>query len=171
MQLAIVVHEQTKPINRNKRNYKYTLLTLLLIMSFFRPSVSFKINGTFHFCEVHENRAIWDLPESCQFRMETKQQPDQYCYILEKDDMVIQGKAWKCSQKQTKISTYMDFIGTRTHEETTENVDLTRDDCMEMVRTRKCSLNHMNCSGNYCESSEKLDYYWMHQISHLFEYC
>ncbi len=108
--------------------------------------------------------------------METQQQPDQYYYILEKDDMVIQGKAWKCSQKQTKITTYMDFIDTRTHEETTENVDLTRDDCMEMVRTRKCSLNHMNCSGNYCESSEKLDYdkldyYWMHEISHLFTYC
>ena len=77
VQLAIV-QEHTRPTYRNKRNYKYTLLTLLLIMSFFRPSVSFKINGTFHFCEVHENRAIWDLPESCQFRMETKQQPDQY---------------------------------------------------------------------------------------------
>ena len=169
----VAVHTMHKHSYKNL--WKIQLLLLIFLFTL-KPSYALKIKDKFKFCEIHKNKAIWDLPESCQYKTENKQQKDQYYNVLIKDDMIINGFGWMCTKKQVIITTYMDFIGTKTREEETKINHLTKEDCLEMVYTKKCSNNRMICNGNYCETDNShkyvnLDYYWMHRVNQTFEEC
>ena len=131
---------------------------LLLCVLSFRSCHSFLIRDNFMFCEIHGNKAIWDIPDSCQYDTKIDKLRDQYWDILIKDDMVIRGAGWICKKQKTVLRTYMDLLGTKTHEETTISIDLSREDCLEMVRSKKCSNVKMKCNGNYCSLNNKPSY-------------
>lgn len=144
----IVNLAEVRPTSSRKKNHltKSNFLTLLFIVftMCFNQCNGFLVRDKFLFCEIHGNRAIWHLPDSCLYKTDLTAQPDQFYEVLVKDDMVIRGKGWMCNQKRTLINTYMDLLGTKTHEEITFNKELSREDCTEMVRTKKCCAGELH---------------------------
>ena len=153
------------------------LVTIVILTWLTRMTDSFKVKDNFKLCEIHENVAVWDASNSCNHRLQTNHQKGKLYYILEKDDMAVQGSGWKCTRTVTHISTYMDFIGTVTHEEDNPKlVELTAEDCWEQIRSNKCDGKRMTCIGNLCKSTNKpntkdLDHYYLQTTKTTYTTC
>ena len=104
---------------------------MTILFSLCANSESILIKDKFKFCEVHNNKAIWDIPNSCKnLFTPTTNNPDQYYYILNKRSSIIEGKGFNCLMKKFKINTYMDIFRTQTESIDEENVQLSKEDCM-----------------------------------------
>lgn len=137
----------------------------------------FTLNADFKFCKIHENRAVWDLPDSCQTPTVLNKQSDRYYYVLKELTYPVSGTGWHCSMKQTTIFTHMDFWGWKSFETFTEHAKLSSDQCNTMVTEKKCLGLSMSCNGNFCSTSnvipngEDLTYYWLQSSKETFFSC
>jgi hypothetical protein len=101
----------------------------------------------------------------------------QYYYVLKEVKNAVSGVGWHCSIKQTTIFTNMDFWGTKTTERYDEYSKLTKEDCAEMVQTRKCLGSAMHCNNQFCESVDQLpkvdeyNYYWLQNHKSVYFTC
>ena len=135
------------------------------------------INDRFKFCEVHNNKAIWDIPNSCHFTFAPSTTvQDNYYYVLNKLSSTVEGNGYNCLMKKYKVDTYMDFFRTQTQSIDEEFIQLSREDCVEMSLHKTCNRQAMNCDSNYCEysnkpKSEDFSYTWLKPISKTFIEC
>ena len=62
-----LTEKQKRVSFRNKISLTLKLILVLIILNYnLNFANAFIIRDSFKFCEIHENRAIWDLPNSCQ---------------------------------------------------------------------------------------------------------
>ncbi len=85
---------------------------------------------------MHDKKAVWDLPRNCQIPLTIQPQTESKYHILNKKSNVINGKGWKCSKKYSIITTWTDWLNNKRQAEVYE--DLSREDCLEMIRTKMC---------------------------------
>ena len=142
-----------------KLNSFVNLITLAMLMSTVLPNTNaIKIHDKFKFCEIHDNKAVWDIPESCQINNQFNQerQTPQSFYVLSKKSNEVSGTGWLCQATNRVVTTSVSFWNTPSIIRNERNpVELTREDCREMVNTKKCNNRPMKCSGDFCESEFK----------------
>jgi hypothetical protein len=111
----------------------------LLLVALFKGSNAFLLEENFKYCEVHDNKAEWDLPRSCQIPLSIQTQTELKFHILNKKSNEINGKGWKCSRKYSIITTWTDWLNNKHQDSVPAEVfeDLSREDCLEMIR---CSV-------------------------------
>ena len=63
------------------------------------PYYAFLLEENFKYCEIHDNKAVWDLPRSCQYPIQMKEEKSTNYHILNRKTNEINGKGWKCSKK------------------------------------------------------------------------
>jgi len=124
-----------------------------------------KIHDKFKFCEIHDNKAVWDIPESCQInnKFNQERQTPQSFYVLSKKSNEVSGTGWLCQATNRVVTTSVSFWNTPSIIRNERNpVELTREDCREMVNTKKYNNRPMKCSGDFCESEFKTEekYSW-----------
>ena len=170
--------------NKHSINMTYTpmnwlwksIFMFMIIFSCINNSTAFKVKDKFKYCEVHGTKAIWDMPESCAKPIQIDAGKKEIFHIISKKSNEIEGKGWKCFKKYIRVETYKTFWGTETDNSLNpiEVIDsLTREDCIEMVHTRKCEKIRMNCDNNYCVTDEKpnLKYNWLQTNKYEYVYC
>ena len=136
------------------------------------------IEDKFKYCRVHENKAVWDLPRSCSPIIEIPVSDPSLFHILTKRTNLINGKGWKCSVKIIEYQVWTNIFYKKFHELNPRVTfeDLSSDDCIEMLRTRKCNRRRMICDNNYYSSNlnldpEKFTYSWMQLTVNKFRSC
>ena len=124
---------------------------------------------------MHDNKAIWDLPRSCQIPLTIQLQIESKYHILNKKSNEINGKGWKCSKKYSIITTWTDWLNNKRQDSVPAEVyeDLSREDCLEMIGTKKCDNEKMFCDNGYCSNNVKkeLNYYYLVQLKNIFTEC
>lgn len=150
------------------------LITCIIYLSLICQAYAFKISDEFKYCETTENKAIWDLPESCKTPLIINTNEQKVFHIISKKTNEVSGKGWYCSKRLNKITTYKNVLGTTTEEMSYEYLDLTREDCLEMVRTKRCDdHNLINYSEEYGYSDNKpfVDYNWLQYTKYTWHTC
>ena len=71
--------------------------------------------------------------------------------VLSKLSHVVNGIGYECTEILTKISTYTNFVFANTLETKSTYQKLTAEACKEMIYTKKCGNNVMNCVDSNCE--------------------
>ena len=93
------------------------------------------IIDNFKFCEIHHNKAILSLPDSCTSETAKIEKHKSEYYIITKEINEVAGKGWFCSKQKNTVTTYKNFWGTREILSRDSNyVKLTKEDCEEMIR-------------------------------------
>ena len=89
---------------------------------------------------------------------------------------VISGRAWQCKKQKIKTSRYLTFL--RNEEKTVEitNMELSREDCYDMVVTKRCEHERMDCNGDNClyNKDPEIQFQWLkpnNYISYKCYYC
>ena len=127
-------------------------------------------------CEIGENRAVWDLPDSCRYNAEIDQVPDQYYTVLDEMHEPVSGQGWFCYKKQTKVTTYLNWLGVKYTDKLESVEQLTRDECALMVSSKKCEKKQMRCNEGHCKLSEPiipsyLGYFYLRELVTYFYEC
>ena len=144
----------------------WNFLIPILFVIFMCPkrSKAFLIKDNFMYCETHNNPAIWDLPDSCRIQPRVEKTESLYYYsILSQLTQVVSGSGWFCSKTRHEVRTYKNLF-TFTSRETDQFVmEVTKEDCEEMVKTKRCEGGKMKCVGDYCELlyNPNFEYQWM----------
>ena len=155
--------------------YKAILIFSMLIC-FISPAQGILINGNFKYCETHNNKAIWDLPDSCKHIIDTEITTTEEFHVLERKTNEINGNGWQCMKTDYKIKTYKNFFGF--DEDNAENPitivnELSKEDCEEMVRTKNCGKIRMSCEMGYCNTNIKpvINHYWLTEKTYEYSHC
>ena len=133
------------------------------------PKASAQFSGIkdeFKFCEIHDNKAVWDIPESCKLdsAINHQQNTQQAYYVLNKRSNEVSGQGWYCTATNREVHTYVSFWGTKQISRNERNpLQLTNEDCWELINTKQCNKHPMSCKGDYCISDFKPQetYTWM----------
>ena len=143
------------------------VINLAMIMSTIIPNTeAIKINDNFKFCEIHDNKAVWDIPESCRSgnTLENPHHSKSTYYVLNKRSNEVAGKGWYCTATKRIVTSYQSFFG---QNEISRNdrtsLELTREDCRDMVNSKTCNNKIMKCYGDYCvsEKTHEIKYSWL----------
>ncbi len=62
---------------------------------------------------MHDNKAVWDLPRSCQIPLTIQPQTESKYHIRIKKSNEINGKGWKFSKKYSIITTWTDWLNNK----------------------------------------------------------
>ena len=171
-----LTEKQKRVSFRNKISLTLKLILVLIILNYnLYFANAFIIRDSFKFCEIHENRAIWDLPNSCQtetMTIGTTTQERGY-YVLNQLTNMVNGKGWRCSKKEHVVETFKNFVFATSEIEYETYIHLSREDCQRMVETKTCENNEMKCNGNYCGFSsvihpKEYEYGWMRTTNYRF---
>ena len=157
-------------------NFNQLLLIIsLLFTCVFRPATAFLLEENFRYCEIHDNKAVWDLPKSCQSPVSLQTPLDSKFHILNKKSNEINGKGWSCTRKISELITWTDWLNNK-HQDSVPSIiyeDLSREDCLEMVRTKKCYKEKMYCDNGYCSTNIKrnLVHYYLQRVANIYTEC
>ena len=136
-----------------------TVSALLIISATLGSSNAIRVKDNFRFCEIHDNKAIWALPESCAVQDIPMETVSSNYYVLSKLTNEVDGRGWFCSVTHRFASTHMSWgLTEQIFGQYQEHRELTKEDCAEMVRTKKCKQNSMTCANEYCSSEIKPDF-------------
>ncbi len=130
------------------------LISTMLILSNVIPSTTaIKVQDKFKFCELHDNKVIWDLPDSCRFdTIHTKHNQDNYA-ILSKKTNEVTGPGWHCSKTKKSLTTTQYLFGGRDVIDKKEwSIEVSAEDCRDMIAKRHCDNRPMYGDDN--------DQYW-----------
>ncbi|CAF0850122.1 unnamed protein product [Brachionus calyciflorus] len=85
----------------------------------------------------------------------------------------IFGNGYHCMMKKHVLKTSESFFGSKFESIRTENMELNREECLQMVNTRKCNHNVMDCDGEYCSYSSNpvAEYSWMEETNIISYFC
>ena len=88
--------------------------------------------------------------------------------VLSKLSHIVNGIGYECTEILTKISTYTNFVFANTLETKSTYQKLTAEACKEMIYTKKCGNNFLNCVGSNCEFVPELTpkYRWLSSFVH-----
>ena len=124
-------------------------MCLLLIVN---PTNSIRVKDNFQYCEVHDNRAIWDLPEICTNNIKRDANTEKWFTVLDEQTNPVSGQGWECSIMKTTFLTYTNLLFQEVFNKYDERIEITKEDCMNMVQTKKCNNQHMECNKGYCQT-------------------
>ena len=132
------------------------IVSALLILSATLSNVNaIRIKDSFRFCEIHDNKAIWALPESCTVQDTPMETGNNKYYVLSKLTNEVDGRGWYCTVTHRFASTHMSWgLTEQIFGQYQEHRELTKEDCAEMVRTKRCRQNIMSCANEYCASEK-----------------
>jgi hypothetical protein len=106
-----------------------------------------------------------------QFKLDHK--TEAYFIILNKRHDIINGKGWQCKKEVTRTVTYSPLFGENSASTTRETISLTKDECLLMVTSKKCSLHQMTQEGNlwFIEQKPELKYKLWSSLIHIGVKC
>jgi hypothetical protein len=83
---------------------------------------------------------------------------------------VVSGEGYECKKEVIILTTHEDFFGQHTYNINKTIVKLSRDECDNMVLTRRCDQILMQCQDNKCSSIQELnyDYSWRQTIKKVY---
>ena len=99
--LVQVTNSNPNVVCKRKPIYNYQqflFLITLIFTSIIRPSTAFLLEENFRYCEIHDNKAVWNLPKSCQTPLAIQPIINSKFHILNIKSNVINGKGWSCTQ-------------------------------------------------------------------------
>jgi len=73
--------------------------------------------------------------------------------ILYKRHNLVYGTGYQCKKEKFLVDTSTSFFNRRSRTETTQVMKLSRDECLNMVKTKKCETDPMTCEGHSCTGS------------------
>ena len=108
---------------------------------------------------------ILDLTETCVESTFWPEFKSITMHILNQRTNKISGIAKQCKKLKIQTNTYKTFLGYETTTTNTEVMELTREDCLAMILTKKCGNMPMSCHDSNCyyQSDPKLEYQWLSQ--------
>ena len=106
------------------------MLTVMCLLAIVSPTECIRIKDDFQYCEVHDNKAIWDLPESCTNNIKREEQNEGWFSVLDEQTNPVNGQGWECSIKKITYRTYTSFLLQKILEKYDEQIDISREDCM-----------------------------------------
>ena len=150
---------KTPQANLATTNPLFKIISLLMIFSTIPTTDAIRIRDKFKLSEIHDNKAIWDIPESCKINHKPAHNVRSDYYILSKLTNEVDGRGWYCTILHRQASTHMSWgFRNQIFGQIQQTRELTKEDCAEMVRTKKCGKNHMKCSNDYCKSDAKPEF-------------
>jgi len=90
------------------------------------------VEGKFKLSEVTDNRAIWNLPESCTFSSDKIHLPPTIHYTPKEDQYAVRGPSWHCQLKHILTKVHENFFGYISTEKFENWVKLNYMDCIIM---------------------------------------
>ncbi len=133
-----------------------TVNALLIISALIPGSDGILIKDAFKYCEIHDNKAIWAMPESCRTENVPIQNIQSEYYALTKLTNEVDGRGWFCTMQHRTAQTHLSWsLKQEIFGQFSETRELTQEDCAEMIRTKKCGQIHMTCENDYCISKEQ----------------
>ena len=103
-----------------------------------RESDLFEINDEFNYCEDIGNPVIVDFQSLCKHKSIIDTEKLQELSILSKNKHVVSGEGYECKKEVIILTTHEDFFGQHTYNINKNIVKLSREDCDNMVFTRRC---------------------------------
>lgn len=141
-----------------------SIFLLFMLLSLCSCSSGAVIHDHFKYCKTFDNKMILDLKDSCSSKNLIQNSPMTNMHIITQKSNIVNGKGHQCKMLKNEVITKMDFLG-RGYilSQSVSTISLTREDCLDMVLTKRCNRAPMQCEGDYCEFSENpsLEYnYW-----------
>jgi hypothetical protein len=129
-------------------------MSFFFLMNYFIVSGE-QLEGRFKFCE-HKNSflEIVDVENSCFWAKQeskyVKENTKFSMYTLSKQKHRIYGKGFQCKEIITSNSYTVGFWGGRSEYSEETVTKLRRNDCLNMIKTKRCGDIPMTCDGENC---------------------
>jgi len=149
-------------VKKTKLSVSNLIMSLICILLFlplmFAQSIH-TINTPSYFCE-HPGDSPWNLPillteKGCsdwkieahtnKSILDNSKNKKLAFGILSKQAFEIRGIAYECRKKKIKLQSSENFFGARFTERAEEIVIMTEEECRQLVITKRCGENEMNC--------------------------
>lgn len=141
-----------------------SILLLMMIFSICCNTVkATRITDNFKYCEVYDNRVILDITDTCKQSTLIQDDKKISLHILNQRTNMISGIGHQCKKQKIKITTYKSFLRYETNTREITNVDLTKEDCFDMLITKRCEHQIMQCENDNCfyNKDPEIAYQWM----------
>ena len=135
-----------------------------------------EINANVMYCDSGEGNFL-NLENSCIDQSEIDKpnlqlKPPQFSnekpfYILDKMRHLVSGEAFECLKEKHTIKTFRDLFRRDSMESRIENLQVTKEECDYLRRTKMCIDTEMVCENNICSTSNVPveNYAWLREIS------
>ena len=85
---------------------------LFMVLSIAQPAQAIKIHDRFQYCEIGQNRVVWDIPESCRDGQPSATSASLFkADILNKKSNEVSGEGWYCQSKTMRVTTIKTLLG------------------------------------------------------------
>ena len=94
-------------------------------------------------------------------------------YVLNHRFHEVETVGYKCSKKLVKLLNEENFLGAKYSSETSQYVELSREQCHQMVKTRMCGDEKMICKGSKCWHNQlpRKEFQWFSKVSQTGKIC
>lgn len=165
---------------RPRKINSINLVTILYLIFIFLPIISSSpIKGNFMYCKSNENHDFQlpfiDIYSSCQTRENEdkilnnlKENWQSNVHLLNKIPNKVKGIGYECSKIAITIKTYMNIIRGRSSEPPEiKIIEMNREECEIMVKTKKCEQNKMECDGPVCmfNGTPEPEFYYLSEFT------
>lgn len=174
----IPINNYWKSVGRTNKinlalNYSFTTIISLVVFLFFcllKPIVTEEVNGDFSFCETFGSMREVDLYDNCEFKenwLGNQTIPKGKYSVLTRGLNEIDGHGYECSMEEIQAVYFKNFFGVTTKNVETRILTLTREQCVNMVKTKICREMPMNCDVDGCSVEVKPieEYSWLATIT------
>ena len=133
---------------------------------------SFEVSDTFKLCDI-SSPEVWNFQGSCEQSTMFNIKSNDFYHILAKRNNEFDGWATECSKKIIKVHAYRTFLFSDFFTKNEAVVTMTPEECELMRITKKCDNVPMNCSGDFCESTQepKIDFAWLQDNIQTWSEC
>ncbi|RNA03917.1 hypothetical protein BpHYR1_016919, partial [Brachionus plicatilis] len=131
------------------------------------------VKDNFKFCTFNDNSPILSTSRLCSYNTFESNFHSELYNVLEKTPFYINGNGFMCTRDKIDVRTYETFFGQRIHERMVTNEKLSREECLALIKTRKCYAQEMECINNNCKSIEepKVSYSWLKELPFSSYHC
>jgi len=144
-----------------KNNLMANFLTIITIWMFlFGGALSFQIKDNFLACNVDDS-PYWDEQSECSYnnptlKLDINETTNNYIIYSKMHD-VVSGDGYQCSKKKIVWTMKESFFADKVAFSLETTVKLDRNQCYNMVNTKTCGDEIMECSGNTCWYTPSFD--------------
>ena len=186
------LRDASKPVRRSKRIQKVNtlfsfnspgipvkLICIIITLSIFKIINCTKIRENFKYCEGRSNSHVVDLRSPCTLLASTNTKFKQLGLILDKNQRanglftiakklnhMVSGSGFQCRVEKLSIITYTSLFFEQTERVHHEFVDVSKDECWYMIRSKKCRDRVMTCDDSSCSYKPKITAYfrWLESL-------
>ena len=148
------------------------------------------VKDEFQYCSNALHNNMINLKTLCQFKSKaakgivkkylnlfnsgfTTKTTTRKLFMFSKSTYQVYGNGYHCLKKKHTLTTSMSFWGEKFESLRTTNIKLNRQECINMVTSKKCGDYDMECDGDYCSFSSNPvpDFQWMSDLESFSYSC